>query len=124
MEKEHQASEIPELIHALKHGDKNTRWHAAGALNEIGPLSPKVVPALLEALWKIDPEQAPRIVPTLIARLEEQRNPGKPNASMDHSFFLSHQIARGNRTRRQRRDSHPANQSARHSGRRLGFVEN
>jgi hypothetical protein len=50
LEKEHEPGEISKLIHSLKHGDETTRWNAADALAEIGPLTPEVVPALLEAL--------------------------------------------------------------------------
>lgn len=50
LEKKQEPSEIPKLIRSLKHADKTTRSDAADALAEIGPLTPEVVPALLEAL--------------------------------------------------------------------------
>lgn len=49
-EKEHEPVEIPKLIHSLKHGDRTTQWQAADTLAEIRPVTPEVVPALLEAL--------------------------------------------------------------------------
>jgi len=54
LEKEHDASDVPKLVHSLKHGDRTSRRDAAEALGEIGTLTPEVAPALLGALSNSD----------------------------------------------------------------------
>ena len=92
---------VPQLIKLLATGDS---WECKCAVIALGRIGPQASDALgplgamfdsghdyqidvARALWEISPAQAPRVVPTLIAELESQRNPGKPNNQMDNSFF-------------------------------------
>jgi HEAT repeat protein len=100
------ADAVPHLVKLLANGDS---WECKCAVIALGRIGSQAHDALgpltamfdsdhdyrfdiARALWKISPEQAPRIVPVLIAELESQRNPGGPNKPMDYSFFSAMEL--------------------------------
>jgi hypothetical protein len=100
------AEAVPRLIKLLATGDS---WECKCAVIALGRIGPQARDALVplgvmfdsghdyqidvaRALWRIDPAQGPEIVPILVAELESQRNTGRPNNSMDNSFFSAMEL--------------------------------
>lgn len=97
------------VTHLQKLTETGDSWECKCAVIALGRIGPQALDALgplgamfdsghayrmdaARALWKIDPAQSLRIVPVLIAGLESQRSPGKPNKPMDNSFFSAMEL--------------------------------
>ena len=95
------AKAVPQLAKVAASGDSWAAKCSVIALGRIGPPAREALPVLTamfdagrpyrmdvaRSLWNIDPLQAQKIVPVLIARLEAQRSSEGEDRDMDGAFF-------------------------------------